>query len=140
MSDQQTVTIDNKHYNFNDLNDNARAQLDNLRFIDKELQQLGNQTALAETAKVAYTRALAEVLPKQKAAANKKKDVVTVDGEKYSLEDFSEQGKAQLLNIQFADQEITRLKNLQVVLQVARVQYGKVLSDELAAIKPVTAQ
>ena len=140
MTNPQTITIDNKHYNAADFNDNAKAQLANLRFTDEQLQLAGNQQALVETAKAAYTRVLADNLPENKAAANKKKDVVTIDGEKYSLEDFNEQGKAQLANIQFAEQELNRLKSLQAVLQTARVQYGRVLSEEVAKLTPVKPQ
>lgn len=140
MTDSQTITIDNKRYNAEDFNDNAKAQLANLRFTDEQLQLSNNQKALVETAKAAYTRVLADNLPEKKAAANKKKDVVTIDGSKYSLDDFSDQGKAQLANIQFAEQELTRLKNQQAVLQTARAQYGRVLSEEIAKLTPVKPQ
>ena len=136
---QQTVTIDNKHYNAEDFNDNAQAQLNNLRFTDEQIQLLRNQQALAETAKASYTRALAENLP-EKTSPNKKKNVITIDSKKYSLDDFSEQGTAQLFNIQFAEQEINRLKNLQAVLKMTRAQYGRSLSEELVKLTPVTAQ
>ena len=78
MTNPQTITIDNKHYNAADFNDNAKAQLANLRFTDEQLQLAGNQQALVETAKAAYTRVLADNLPEKKAAANKKKDVITI--------------------------------------------------------------
>lgn len=140
MTGQQKITIDNKQYNLEDFNENALAQLGNLRFVDEQLQLLTNQSALAETAKVAYSRVLATNLPEKKAAANKKKDIITIDGEKYSLEDFNEQGKIQLLNIQFADQELARLKNQQTVMQTARAQYARILSEEVSKLAPVKTQ
>lgn len=140
MTGQQKITIDNKQYNLEDFNENALAQLGNLRFVDEQLQLLTNQSALAETAKVAYSRVLATNLPEKKAAANKKKDIITIDGEKYSLEDFNEQGKIQLLNIQFADQELARLKNQQAVMQTARAQYARILSEEVSKLAPVKPQ
>lgn len=140
MSNVETVTIDNQHYNTADLSENAQAQLNNLRFVDAQIQLLGNQQALVATAKAAYTRVLAENLPEKKAAANKKNDVVTIDDSKYNLEDFSEQGRAQLANIQFAEQELNRLQNSQAVMQTARAQYGRVLAEELKNVQPVQAQ
>lgn len=140
MTGQQKITIDNKQYNLEDFNENALTQLGNLRFVDEQLQLLTNQSALAETAKVAYLRVLATNLPEKKAAANKKKDIITIDGEKYSLEDFNEQGKIQLLNIQFADQELARLKNQQAVMQTARAQYARILSEEVSKLAPVKPQ
>lgn len=140
MSNPQTITIDNKHYNAADFNDNAQAQLNNLRFVDEQIQLLNNQQALVATAKAAYTRVLAENLPEKKAAANKKNDVVTIDGSKYNIEDFNEQGRAQLANIQFAEQELSRLQNNQAVMQTARNKYGRALTEELKNIQPVQAQ
>lgn len=140
MTNLQTITIDNKPYKAADFNENAQAQLANLRFVDEQIQLLTNQQALVATAKAAYSRVLADNLPKKKAAANKKNDVVTVDGNKYNLEDFSEQGKAQLLNIQFAEQELARLQNQQAVMQTARGQYGRALSEEVAKLTPVKPQ
>ena len=137
---QQIATIDDKHYNTADFNENALAQLANLRFTDEQLQLLGNQQSLAATAQAAYLRVLADNLPEKKAAANKKKDVVTVDGNKYSIDDFNEQGRAQLSNVHFAEQEITRLKNLQAVLQTSRTQYGRALSEEISKLTPVKPQ
>ena len=69
MTGQQKITIDNKQYNLEDFNENALAQLGNLRFVDEQLQLLTNQSALAETAKVAYSRVLATNLPKKKSSS-----------------------------------------------------------------------
>ncbi|MCL7929601.1 DUF6447 family protein [Halomonas llamarensis] len=60
-----TVTIDGTEYNLNDLTDNAKAQLTNLRVTDQEIERLNQQLAIAQTARRAYANALAEELPKQ---------------------------------------------------------------------------
>ncbi|WP_447955903.1 DUF6447 family protein [Vreelandella sp. EE7] len=62
----QTVTIDNREYNLDDLSDNARNQLMNLRVTDQEIQRLNHQLAIAQTARTAYANALKQELPKQK--------------------------------------------------------------------------
>lgn len=140
MTNQQTITIDNKQYNFDDFNDNARAQLENLRFVDEQLQLLVNRAALIQTAKAAYTRVLADSLPEKKAAANKKKNTILIDKEKYNLDDFNEQGKSQLLNIQFSEQELALLNDQQAVMQTARSQYLRALTEEVKQLTPVKPQ
>ena len=55
---KQTVTIDGTGYNISDLSENAKAQLTNIGFVDKQLQQLKNEWAVADTARLAYVAAL----------------------------------------------------------------------------------
>lgn len=62
---QQTVTIDGTEYNLNDLSDNAKAQLTNLRVTDQQVERLNQQLAIAQTARRAYANALSDELPKQ---------------------------------------------------------------------------
>jgi hypothetical protein len=53
-----TVTIDDKEYEFDDLSDNAKAQLGSLQFATAELQRLEAIVAAMQTARNAYARAL----------------------------------------------------------------------------------
>ena len=53
-----TVTIDGTEYERSNLSDAAISQLGNLQFVDTRLQQLQNELAVADTARIAYTRAL----------------------------------------------------------------------------------
>lgn len=54
----QKITIDEIEYNMSDLSDNAKAQLANIQFVDAQIQQLNNEWAVADTARIAYTNAL----------------------------------------------------------------------------------
>lgn len=65
MAKQQieTVNIDGVEYKAADLSDNAKAQINNLRLADAEIQRLQVQLGLAQTAKLAYTQALKAELP-----------------------------------------------------------------------------
>ena len=54
----QKITIDEVEYNLNDLSDNAKAQLANIQFVDSQIQQLNNEWAVADTARMAYVAAL----------------------------------------------------------------------------------
>ena len=54
----QKITIDEVEYNLNDLSDNAKAQLANIQFVDSQIQQLNNEWAVADTARMGYTNAL----------------------------------------------------------------------------------
>ena len=59
-----TITIDGKDYDADSLSDEAKAQLTSLQVTDQEIQRLNIQLAIAQTARNAYARALAELLPK----------------------------------------------------------------------------
>lgn len=63
MSNTQTVSINGTEYNLADLSEQARQQLTNIRAADAEIERLKAQTALAQTARNTYARALAELLP-----------------------------------------------------------------------------
>lgn len=54
----QKITIDEVEYKISDLSDNAKAQLANMQFVDAQIQQLNNEYAVADTARMAYLSAL----------------------------------------------------------------------------------
>ena len=58
------ITIDNKEYDLNDLSSDAKTQLASIQFVDAELARLQAQAAALQTARMAYSRALQELLPK----------------------------------------------------------------------------
>lgn len=58
-----TITIDNQAYDLDTLSDEVKAQLVSLQFCDAELQRLQAQTAILQTARVAYGHALKAALP-----------------------------------------------------------------------------
>lgn len=62
--DKQKVTIDGTEYVLDDLSDTAKAQLVNIQFVDTQIQQLNNEWAVADTARIGYTRALKAELAK----------------------------------------------------------------------------
>jgi hypothetical protein len=58
------ITIDDVEYNLDELSDNAKAQLMNIQFVDAQLQQLNNELAVSDTARIGYTNALKGELAK----------------------------------------------------------------------------
>ena len=52
------VNIDGKDYEFDDLSDQAKAQLVSLQFVQGELKRLEAQIAVYKTAEVGYMREL----------------------------------------------------------------------------------
>lgn len=58
-----TITIDGRNYDLYILSEEAKAQLTSLQFVDAELQRLAAQTAVLQTARMAYSKALQQVLP-----------------------------------------------------------------------------
>lgn len=57
------ITIDNKEYELDTLSTEARAQVASMQFVDAELARLSAQTAVLQTARIAYGNALQAVLP-----------------------------------------------------------------------------
>jgi len=61
MSDENnktTINIDGRDYSLEDLSEKAKAQLINIQFVDSRIQQLNNEWAVADTARIGYTNAL----------------------------------------------------------------------------------
>lgn len=61
-----TITINNKEYDIDKLSDEAKGQLSSLQITDQEIANLKTQIAIAQTARNAYAKALADALPKDK--------------------------------------------------------------------------
>jgi hypothetical protein len=60
-----TIKIDEKDYELESLSEEAKAQLASLQFVDAELQRLNAQSAVYQTARVAYSVALNDILAKE---------------------------------------------------------------------------
>lgn len=56
--DEPKVIIDDVEYALDTLTDGAKMQISNINFVDNQLQQLRNEWAVADTARMAYTNAL----------------------------------------------------------------------------------
>ena len=61
---EETVTVDGVEYKLDDLSENAVAQLRNIQFVDSQLQQLNNEWAVSDTARMGYVNALKAELAK----------------------------------------------------------------------------
>ena len=57
-SDEIDVNIDGVSYKLESLSQEAKEHLTNVQFIDQKIQQLSNEWAVADTARIGYTRAL----------------------------------------------------------------------------------
>ena len=62
----QKITIGDIEYDASNLSDEAKKQIQNLQFVDAQIQQLKNEWAIADTARIGYTRALNTELAKTK--------------------------------------------------------------------------
>jgi Family of unknown function (DUF6447) len=58
------IKIDNKDFDIDKFSDEAKSQLTNIQVCDQEIQRLQVQLAIAQTARMAYAKALGEALPK----------------------------------------------------------------------------
>jgi hypothetical protein len=58
------INFDGVDYAVDDMSDTAKIQLANLRFVDAQLQQLNNEWAVSDTARIGYSNALKKELAK----------------------------------------------------------------------------
>jgi hypothetical protein len=63
--------------------------------------------------------------------ANEQKKTLTVDGKEYDHATLSDNAKNIIANIQFTDQELTRLRMQNTAIQTARQTYVTALKKEL---------
>ena len=138
MSDNiqpQKITIDGTEYNLDKLSDNAKKQLVHIQFVDNQLQQLNNELAVADTARIGYTNAL-------KGELSKTSDTKVSNDPKNKdwryriwIANISDNAKATLASLQFADQHINELKNMSAILQRAKNSYMDSIKKEILAQK-----
>ncbi|WIX33797.1 DUF6447 family protein [Salinicola sp. JS01] len=67
----QTVSIDGKEYQLDQLSEEARKQLANLRLCDEEIARIQRQYSIAQAARVTYSNLLERALPAEKAPAKR---------------------------------------------------------------------
>lgn len=60
----EKINIDGKDYDLSDISDAARAQLQNVQFVNEQILQKNNELQVAQTAKIGYSRALNRELQK----------------------------------------------------------------------------
>ena len=56
------IKIDDVDYDIDQLSEETKAQVASLQFVDNELQRLNAQAAVYQTARMAYSNALKEIL------------------------------------------------------------------------------
>jgi hypothetical protein len=61
----ETITIDGKTYDAETFSAEAKAQLVSMQITDQKIAELQSQMAIYQTARMAYARALLELLPQQ---------------------------------------------------------------------------
>lgn len=65
-ADAQKITIDDVEYKLSDISDKAKEHLSSIQFVDSMIQQLNNELAVSDTARIGYTNALkAELVKKE---------------------------------------------------------------------------
>lgn len=64
VTEEKKVTIDGVEYELDNLSDNAKNQIANIQFVDAQLQQLNNEMAVSDTARIGYFNSLKNELEK----------------------------------------------------------------------------
>ena len=55
---ENTLKINDKTYSLENLSDRAKELIQSISFADQQIEQLNNEWAIADTARLAYTKAL----------------------------------------------------------------------------------
>ena len=85
-----TITVDDVEYKIDELSDKAKEHIVNIQFVDAQIQQLNNEWAVSDTAKIGYTNALKSELMKTKKGDQAKSKERTLMKINYSLSHFWE--------------------------------------------------
>ena len=60
--------------------------------------------------------------------------IIKIDNIEYAIDKLSEDAKAQLISLQFCDQELARLQAQAAAYQTARLAYAKALNEALPKV------
>ena len=128
------LAVNGKEYALETLSDNARSQLESLKFAEQKIEQLQAEQAVTQTARNAYIQALVSQLPEAMAEGDVVEgNTVTINEVKYSLASFSDEAKAELNSMRFADQKLSQLQVDLAIAQTARNAYAQALGADLPA-------
>ena len=61
-------------------------------------------------------------------------NTIKIDNVDYDIDKLSDEAKAQLVSLQFCDQELQRLQAQAAAIQTARIAYSKALQSALPAM------
>lgn len=64
MEEPEEVTVDGVTYRVDDLTEEARTQVANIKFVDSEIAALNARLAVYTTARIAYEHALRAAMPR----------------------------------------------------------------------------
>ena len=56
--DKSKLTFDGNEYSIEDLSEGAKQQVLNIQFVDERIQQINNELAIADTARIGYSHAI----------------------------------------------------------------------------------
>lgn len=65
--EDNVITVDGKEFDATSLSEQAKAQLDNLQFVNEQILQKNNELQIADSARIMYISVLNEELIKTKA-------------------------------------------------------------------------
>ncbi|EDM69612.1 hypothetical protein RAZWK3B_11967 [Roseobacter sp. AzwK-3b] len=70
----ETITIGDQEYTVSSMNEQALAQLRGVHFCDQQIQQLNNEWAIADTARLGYLHALKLEMPQPQSQSSEVDD------------------------------------------------------------------
>lgn len=68
---------------------------------------------------------------------NSSENMITIDGQEYSIDTMSDTAKQHIANIQFTEAQIVQLNNEWAVADTARIGYTNALKKELSKVPDI---
>lgn len=124
-------TIDGVPYNLADLTEVTRQQIGNVRLVDRELEHLQRQRAIASVARSAYVYAVSTAMPKTPIAPKDGERSAVINGVTHEWASLGERVQGLLMGIRAADQELARINTQAQLTQTARGTFAQVVKQNL---------
>ncbi|WP_130536260.1 DUF6447 family protein [Thiomicrorhabdus indica] len=124
------IKLDNQEFEVAQLSQVAREQYNAILFTEGKLKSLNSNRENLQKARRSVAELVSQNLP-EKAHPNKKNGIVTINGDKFVVDDFAEETKKHLNHIIELDKKLALLDMEMSMVQTARNSYVKTLSRHL---------
>lgn len=125
------ITIDGTAYSLDELSNETKQQVVNVRAVDMELAALQRQRGIATVARAAYANAVSAALPKAVTPPQDGARSVVIDGVAHDWASLGERVQGLLTGIRAAEQELSRINSQVQMAQTARMSFAGVIQQSL---------
>jgi len=119
----ETIIINNKKYDEKELNNEAKEQLNGIKFSENEIKYYQNIKTVTNKAKESYNTLLLERLPEKEAPKNRKKDIVIIGDKRYFINEMEKSTQDIIVTIHMIEKKLKNIDMELAVLTTAKNSY-----------------